>query len=69
MDPLYLFTALCWSAIGFGFFIYGKKQQRPIPMVGGILMMASSYFAHAPITLSMIGIAIIFGMYVLNKRF
>ena len=69
MDPLYLFCVLTWSAIGFGFFFYGKKQKRLIPMVGGILMMASTYFGGAPLTLSMICIAIVLGIYVLNKRF
>ena len=69
MDPLTLFCAITWSFIGFGFFIYGKKQNRPVPMIGGILLMASTYFGSAPFTLSMIGIVIVFGMYVLNKRF
>lgn len=69
MDPLALFCAITWSAIGFGFFIYGRKQRRPVPMIGGILLMASSYFAHTPLALSMTGIAIVFGMYVLNKRY
>jgi hypothetical protein len=69
VDPLYLFTALCWGAIGFGFFIYGRKQRRPVPMIGGILLIASSYAARTPLTLSMVGIAVVFGMYALSKRF
>ena len=69
MDPLNIFCSLTWGFIGFGFLIYGRKQRRPVPMIGGILLMASTYFGEKPLTLSLTGIAIVFGIFVLNKRF
>ena len=33
----FLFASLLWGSVGFGYFIYGKKQQSLSPMVGGIL--------------------------------
>lgn len=68
MDPLSLFTALVWGAIGFGFFIYGKKRDRLVPLAGGILLMASSYVVHTPLALSISGIVLVAGIYILNKR-
>ncbi|MFC1693243.1 amino acid transport protein [Candidatus Latescibacterota bacterium] len=67
MNPGYLFAALIWGSIGLGFFIYGKKQKSPVPLVCGILLMVASYFAKTPLTLSLFGIAIIAVIYVLKK--
>jgi len=32
------------GAVGGGYFLYGKKQARPAPMVCGVLLMAYPYF-------------------------
>lgn len=68
MDPLYLFAALVWGSIGLGFFIYGKKQKRPVPLVGGIVLMAVCYIVKTPLSLSLAGIALVAGIYLLGKR-
>lgn len=69
MDPLTLFFAFSWSFIGFGFFLYGKKRKRTVPLIGGILIMGVTYFARTPLSLSLSGIAIMLGIYVLSKRY
>ena len=40
----YLFASMFWSTVGFGYFVYGKKQQSMMPLIGGIVMMAVSFF-------------------------
>jgi hypothetical protein len=32
------------GAVGGGYFLYGKKQARPAPMICGVLLMAYPYF-------------------------
>ncbi len=41
-------TLLLWgvfvSSIGFGYFLYGKKQKAVVPLVCGIALMVVPYF-------------------------
>ena len=69
MNVSYLFAAFFWGTIGFGFFIYGKKQKSMIPLVGGILLMGVTYLVRTALNLSLISIAIIGVIYVISKRF
>jgi hypothetical protein len=64
----FLFASLFWGSIGFGYFIYGKKQRSLVPMIGGILMIIVSYFAGSALVMSLIGIGLITVIYVLLKR-
>jgi len=67
MDAGYLFAALVWGSVGFGFFMYGKKQKSPVPLVCGIFLMGASYFARTPLSLSLVGIAVIAVIYMLKR--
>ena len=40
----WLFTGLIFGSIGFGYFLYGKKQHSPAPLVCGIMLMVYPYF-------------------------
>ena len=44
MDTASLLWGLLFSSIGVGFFIYGKKQQRVVPLVCGLLLFIFPYF-------------------------
>jgi hypothetical protein len=68
MDFSYLFAALVWGSIGFGFFLYGRKMKRSPQLVGGILLIAISYLVKNPLNLSFISIALIAGIYLTGKR-
>ncbi len=35
-----------FSAIGLGFFIYGKKQHSIMPFISGLALMVYPYFAN-----------------------
>jgi hypothetical protein len=39
-----LLWGILFGAIGFGFFIYGKKQKRPVPFLCGLGLMVFPYF-------------------------
>ena len=67
MTSTYLFTALLWGSIGLGFAAYGKKQKKAIPLTGGILLMSVSYFIRTPLNLSIVSLAIIAGIYFIQK--
>ena len=64
----YLFASLIWGSIGLGYFIYGKKQSSWSPMIGGLLMMAGSYFIGSALLMSLISIAIIVAVYFLLRQ-
>ncbi len=63
----FLFASLIWGSVGFGYFIYGKKQGSWVPMVGGIAMIAISYFTTALI-MSLLSIGIIVAVWALLKE-
>lgn len=56
-------AALLWnvvlSAFGLGYFIYGKKQKRVLPLICGITLMVFPYFVTSAIALGLIGAALV----------
>ena len=59
IDPLWLFLSLIPSGIGFVLFVYGKKQDRGIYMIAGIVFSIYPYFT--PSSLVMMGLGIVLG--------
>jgi hypothetical protein len=66
-SPSFLFASLIWGTVGFGYFIYGKKQSSWIPMTGGIIMILLSYFAPGALSMSLLSLFIITGIWYLVK--
>jgi hypothetical protein len=64
----FLLASLLWGSIGFGYFIYGKKQGLWVPMVGGIIMIAVSYLGGTALIMSLISIGVMAGVYILLKQ-
>jgi hypothetical protein len=54
----WLFWGLVFSSVGFGYFIYGKKQGRAVPLVCGIALMVYPYFVGSS-AFAMIGIGVV----------
>jgi len=57
----WLFWGLIFGSIGFGYFVYGKKQGRAVPLVCGVVLMVYPYFvsnAWATIGIGVVLIAI-----------
>jgi hypothetical protein len=46
---------LLFGSIGFGYFLYGKKQRRPLPFGCGLLLMAAPYLVTNTAVLVAIG--------------
>jgi hypothetical protein len=63
-----LFASLIWGSVGVAYFIYGKKQSSWLPMVGGVLMVAVSYFVSSALIMSLICSVTIAAIYLLLKR-
>jgi len=39
-----LLLGVLFSSIGFGYFLYGKKQQKSVPLICGIVLIIYPYF-------------------------
>lgn len=58
MNSAALLWGLLFSSIGMGFFIYGRKQKRAVPLVCGIVLMVYPYFVPSTIWLVVIGVVL-----------
>jgi hypothetical protein len=63
-------AAIIWnvvlSAFGLGYFIYGKKQKRILPLVCGIILMVFPYFVSGAIALGLIGAVLVAAPWVIK---
>jgi uncharacterized membrane protein HdeD (DUF308 family) len=67
-DPGFLFASLIWGSVGVGYFIYGKRQQSFVPMIGGVLMIAASYFVSSAWVMSLVCLGLVVAVYFLLKQ-
>jgi hypothetical protein len=51
MNESTIVAAMLFSAIGFGYFIYGRKQRRTVPFVSGIGLFAIPYLIDSNLLL------------------
>jgi hypothetical protein len=58
-----LFLNLLVSAVGGGFFLYGRKQNRMPPLIGGIVLSIYPYFISNLWLMAGIGVAIVLGIW------
>ena len=58
IDPVWLFLSMIPSGIGFVLFVYGKKQDRGIYMIAGIVFSIYPYFTPSSLVMMVIGIAL-----------
>ncbi len=58
LDPTWLFLSLIPSGAGFVLFVYGKKQQRWVLMVSGIVFTVYPYFTDSITALVGVGVAL-----------
>src|ERR1700733_14618420 len=59
LDTSLLIWGLLFGSIGFGFFMYGRKQRAVVPFVCGFALMIFPYFVPNTFLLITIGIALI----------
>ena len=51
-----LLWGVLFSSIGLGYFIYGRRQSRMIPLACGVVLMAYPYFMPNTTVLVIIGV-------------
>jgi predicted membrane protein len=59
MNTTLLLWGLLFSSAGLGFFLYGRKQRAPVPLVCGLALMIFPYFISNTVLLVAIGVALI----------
>jgi hypothetical protein len=53
-----LIWAVIFGAIGLAYFVFGKRQQRFVPLFCGIGLMAFPYFVSNTVLLVIVGLAL-----------
>jgi len=53
-----LLLGVVFGAVGLAYFVYGKKQQRFIPLLCGIGLMIFPYFMSNTVLLVVVGLAL-----------
>ena len=51
-----LLWGLLFGSIGFGFFLYGKKQKAVVPLVTGIVLCVVPYFIANVYAIVIVGV-------------
>jgi len=54
----WLLWGVVFGSIGLAYFVYGKKQQRFVPLLCGIALMVYPYFISNPVLLVAVGLVI-----------
>jgi hypothetical protein len=58
MDTSILFTGLIFSSIGMGYLVYGKKQQKGMALLSGLVLCGIPYFISNILLLLVIGLVL-----------
>ena len=59
MSTSLLLWGVLFGSVGFGFFLYGKKQKAIVPLVCGMALMVFPYFVSNTVLLVVIGVALV----------
>ena len=54
-----LMWGMLFGAIGFGFFLYGRKQKSVVPLITGIALSVVPYFIANVYVLVMVGVILV----------
>ena len=66
MDTTSLMLGLLFGSIGTGYFMFGKKQGRMVPLGAGIGLMAIPMFLTNPIACCVVCVAMMAAPFVIN---
>ena len=54
-----LFLGVLFGSIGLGFFIYGRKQRKVVPLLCGLMLMIVPYFIPDNLLLFLAGAVLV----------
>jgi hypothetical protein len=57
-DEALLLWGVVFSSLGLGYFIYGKRQGAPVPLVCGLVLMVYPYFISSALVLVALGMVL-----------
>jgi len=58
MDTTGILLGILFSSIGVGYALYGRKQQAPVALIAGLILMVYPYFIDSHLWLVMIGVVL-----------
>jgi hypothetical protein len=67
MDLAVMLWGLLFSSIGLGYFIYGKRQQAPVPLLCGLVLMVFPYFISSAWSMVLVGTGLVAIPYFLRR--
>ena len=67
LDPTSLLLSIFISAVGVGFFLYGKKQQRAPQLAVGLVMIVYTYFVGSVALMLAIAVALLVALWLAVK--
>ena len=62
-----LMFGVLFGSIGVGYFIYGKKQEKLIPLIAGIILCAFPYFMPNPGAMLIVGTILVVAPWVVRE--
>lgn len=66
-DTATLLWGVIFGSVGFGFFIYGRKQQAIVPLAVGVALFVAPYFISNLYLLLLVGAVLIALPYFVNR--
>jgi hypothetical protein len=66
-DVLNLFLIVLFSAIGLGYFVYGKRQREGLSLIAGLLLMIYPYFISGTLGIVAVGLALMAGPFIAKR--
>lgn len=61
-----LLIAIFTGAFGMGYFVYGKREQKAVPLVSGVLLCIYPYFVDGVLWSILIGIVLLASPFLLD---
>jgi hypothetical protein len=55
----WLFWGAVFGSFGLGYFVYGKRQDRFVPLVCGLALMVFPYFVSSTLVLVLVGLVLL----------
>ena len=62
-EPSYLVVAFLASSVGFVMLVYGRRQQRPLQLAGGLLLLLFPFLVRDALSLGLLSSAICVGVW------
>jgi hypothetical protein len=58
MSESVILWGILFGGVGFGFFLYGKKQRAVVPLMSGLALMVYPYFISNTVMLVVVGVVL-----------